>query len=141
MSGSHDKLPKLFWVQIILVVIVGTLYLLAPKAVKHIAEASTEVKPQVKKAQQALAPVGKVAVKEEAAASSGGGKSGDVVYNETCGVCHNAGIAGAPKLDDKATWETRLAGGFAELVSSSIKVKVECHLVEATLPFPIQKWN
>ena len=51
MSGSHEKLPKLFWVQIILVVIVGTLYLLAPEATKHVAEASTEAKPVVKKAQ------------------------------------------------------------------------------------------
>ena len=42
MSGSHDKLPKLFWIQLILVALVGLGFIFAPKAIKHVAEASTE---------------------------------------------------------------------------------------------------
>lgn len=124
MSGSHDKLPKLFWVQIILVVIVGALYLLAPKAVEHIAEASTEVKPEVKKAQQALAPIGKVEAKVEAPAPGPCvARTGESIYKETCATCHATGIANAPKIDDKAAWEPRMANGIDGLIKTAIAGK------------------
>ncbi|WP_299877737.1 cytochrome c5 family protein [uncultured Cocleimonas sp.] len=123
MSGSHEKLPKLFWVQIILVVIVGVLYLLAPEATQHVAEATTEVKPVVKKAQQTLAPIGKVEAKVDVSAGSSVARSGESIYKETCGVCHNAGIANAPKIDDKAAWETRMTNGIDGLVKTAIAGK------------------
>ncbi len=124
MSGSHDKLPKLFWVQIILVAIVGSLYLLAPKVVKHIAEASTEVKPVVKKAQQALAPIGKVEAKVEApAAGPCVARTGESIYKETCATCHATGIANAPKIDDKAAWEPRMVNGIDGLLKTAIAGK------------------
>ena len=37
---------------------------------------------------------------------------------KACGVCHNAGVAGAPKIGDKAAWEPRLAKGIDVLVGS-----------------------
>lgn len=129
MSGSHDKLPGLFWVQLVLAAIVFILFLTADKPAKTAHASTTQgdtkeaVKEVVKQAAKNLEPVGAVAVKEEAIAAKGGGKSGEEVYNETCGVCHNAGVAGAPKLDDKAAWETRLQDGFSALVASSIKGK------------------
>ena len=124
MSGSHDKLPKLFWVQIILVAVVGTLYLFAPKAAKHTVEASTEVKPVVKKAQQALAPIGKVEAKVEAPAPGPCvARTGESIYKETCATCHATGIANAPKLDDKAAWESRMANGIDGLVKTAIAGK------------------
>ena len=36
-------------------------------------------------------------------------------------MCHNAGIAGSPKIDDKAAWKPRLAKGEAVLIENSIK--------------------
>jgi cytochrome c5 len=36
---------------------------------------------------------------------------GETVYNQACVACHGAGIAGAPKLGDKAAWAPRLAQG------------------------------
>ena len=38
-------------------------------------------------------------------------KSGENVYKETCGVCHAAGVANAPKFGDKAAWGPLIAEG------------------------------
>ncbi len=48
---------------------------------------------------------------------------GKAVYAQTCAVCHAAGVAGAPKLEDKGAWKSRLAAGKEALVSSVIKGK------------------
>jgi cytochrome c5 len=118
MSGSHEKLPKLFWIQLILVAIVGVLYLFAPKSEQnHNAEATES---HMKAAAETLAPVGAVAVKSEDTASAGGARSGEAIYKETCQTCHAAGIANAPKLDDKAAWEPRVANGLDGLLKTAI---------------------
>jgi cytochrome c5 len=51
---------------------------------------------------------------------AGRGKS---VYDATCGVCHAAGVAGAPKTGDKAAWAPRMKAGVSALYASSIKGK------------------
>ena len=48
-------------------------------------------------------------------------RSGEAVYNGPCKVCHLAGVAGAPKLGDKAAWAPRIAKGLDDLVDTSIK--------------------
>lgn len=40
---------------------------------------------------------------------------GEETYNKACGLCHNQGVAGAPKIDDKEAWETRLKQGVEQL--------------------------
>jgi cytochrome c5 len=45
------------------------------------------------------------------------------LYTQTCAVCHAAGVAGAPKLGDKAAWGPRLAAGVDGLTASAIKGK------------------
>lgn len=52
-----------------------------------------------------------------AAAPSGG----EGVYKSACDACHAAGVAGAPKLGDKAAWSKRIAAGKATLYEHSIK--------------------
>jgi cytochrome c5 len=47
--------------------------------------------------------------------------SGKALYNSTCVACHGAGIAGAPKLGDKAAWAPRIAQGNATLYEHAIK--------------------
>ncbi|MCF6226861.1 MAG: c-type cytochrome [Xanthomonadales bacterium] len=42
------------------------------------------------------------------------------VYNGACAVCHNSGVAGAPKLGDKTTWKAHLALGKAILIKHAI---------------------
>jgi cytochrome c5 len=41
------------------------------------------------------------------------------IYPKTCGVCHAAAVAGAPKFGDAAAWKTRIdAKGMDVLVKS-----------------------
>lgn len=46
--------------------------------------------------------------------------SGPQVFNQACNACHGAGIAGAPKLGDKADWGARIAQGVASLERNAI---------------------
>ena len=39
-------------------------------------------------------------------------------YNKSCMVCHEQGVAGAPKTGDAATWEPRVAKGMDALMAS-----------------------
>jgi cytochrome c5 len=50
-------------------------------------------------------------------------KSGEEVFKAQCTACHAAGVAGAPKLGDKAAWGPRIATGFEALVQSAVKGK------------------
>lgn len=62
-------------------------------------------------------PVGEVCMAGEACAAAASSttvaaaeaRSGNEVYTTKCSVCHASGAAGAPKLDDKGPWESRLA--------------------------------
>ncbi len=48
---------------------------------------------------------------------------GKALYTQTCAACHAAGVAGAPKLGDKAAWASRLAAGNQVLLTSVLKGK------------------
>jgi cytochrome c5 len=45
------------------------------------------------------------------------------LYAQTCSVCHATGVAGAPKVGDKAAWGPRLAEGIDHLTETAIKGK------------------
>lgn len=47
--------------------------------------------------------------------------AGKGIYNASCAACHGAGIAGAPKLGDKANWSARIKQGDAVLYEHAIK--------------------
>ncbi len=48
------------------------------------------------------------------------GRDGQQVYQASCVACHDAGIAGAPKLGDKGQWAKRIAKGLDILYASSL---------------------
>jgi cytochrome c5 len=54
----------------------------------------------------------------DGAATPTDGKS---VYESACAACHGSGLAGAPKLGDKADWAPRLAQGIATLEKHAIE--------------------
>ena len=45
------------------------------------------------------------------------------LYNQVCSACHATGVAGAPKVGDKAAWAPRAAQGIDALTASAIKGK------------------
>lgn len=76
-----------------------------------------------------IQPVGRVSVQHQRT-STDKVVEGDAVkkeraqeaYMHYCIVCHQGGLAGAPKLRDKEDWKPRLAGRtLDDLVASSIK--------------------
>lgn len=48
---------------------------------------------------------------------------GAATYNTACAACHGAGIAGAPKLGDKAAWAPRIKLGKAAMYNTALKGK------------------
>jgi cytochrome c5 len=73
------------------------------------------------------APAAQVAAVTQAAAPTAAAApaAGTVpaLYTQACQVCHAAGVAGAPKLGDKAAWSPRLALGVDGLTASVVKGK------------------
>jgi len=45
-------------------------------------------------------------------------RDGQTIYKTACIACHDAGVAGAPKLGDKAAWAPRIAKGSDALYSN-----------------------
>ena len=85
------------------------------------------VDPSQAPAAPAPAPAGKTtaavvpaAIPAAAAPAKADGKA---VYASTCSACHAAGVAGAPKLGDKAAWAARIKTGIDTLYTSALKGK------------------
>ncbi len=57
----------------------------------------------------------------EGMAAEGAGaapRDGATLYKTVCIACHAAGVAGAPKVGDKAAWAPRIAQGIPALIHS-----------------------
>lgn len=50
-------------------------------------------------------------------------RSGEEIVKTTCSACHAAGVAGAPKIGDKAAWGQHAKEGLDHLLQSAIKGK------------------
>ena len=66
------------------------------------------------------APVAVAAAVPAAGAAAG---AGEALYKQACQVCHAAGVAGAPKLGDKAAWAPRIQTGMDALYASVVQGK------------------
>jgi cytochrome c5 len=67
-----------------------------------------------------IQPVGKVEFGAAGDAAAPAPKSGEEVVKTVCGVCHQTGAAGAPKIGDNAAWAKLLKAGLGELTKSAI---------------------
>lgn len=76
---------------------------------------------QAKAVEQRIAPVANVQVKD--ASDTAALKSGADAFKGQCAVCHEAGVAGAPKFGDAAAWEPRIKTGFEALLHSALTGK------------------
>ena len=83
--------------------------------------------PEIEKGPSPLAPAPAPAPVAATAAPAAKGAApaanGKAVYDASCQACHAAGVAGAPKLGDKAAWAPRLGAGIATMLTSAIKGK------------------
>jgi cytochrome c5 len=80
--------------------------------------------PDIEKGPSPLVPApAAVAVAAATGDAAAPAASGKMVYDASCQACHGAGVAGAPKLGDKAAWAPRLGAGVAALHASAIKGK------------------
>ena len=70
-----------------------------------------------------IQPVGRVEFGTGGGAAAAGSRSGDEIVKAVCTACHQAGVANAPKLGDKAQWAPRLKQGLNALVASVVKGK------------------
>ncbi|HEV2038869.1 MAG TPA: c-type cytochrome [Casimicrobiaceae bacterium] len=65
-----------------------------------------------------IKPFGEVTIAD--ASSPKGNLSGEQVYQSVCKTCHEPGIAGAPKVGDKAAWAVPIKRGYETLVQHAI---------------------
>ena len=95
-----------------------------PAAPAPAAPAATAAAPAADAATPPAAPAAAAAAPAPAPAAAPAVASADAgknVYSSACIACHGAGIAGAPKLGDKAAWTPRVAQGNAVLYEHAIK--------------------
>ena len=97
----------------------------------QVAQVTTDPR-YVSSVEQRLQPVARVAVAgqdnsalkiESTAAPSAAGsvpKDGTAAYETACIACHGGGIAGAPKVGDKAAWGPRIAQGKETLYNHAL---------------------
>ena len=119
MSDQHDspiKTPRqLITIVVLAFVVPITLMALLSQLVTSRVEGLHENQDAVL---ARIKAVGEVTI----AAPSGpkGQATGEQVYNQVCKTCHEGGLAGAPKVGDKAAWAKVIAQGQATAVSHAI---------------------
>ena len=74
-------------------------------------------------AAEPAAPAAVAATASVAAPAAVVAGAGEALYKQSCQVCHGAGIAGAPKLGDKAAWAPRLAAGIDAVYAIAVSGK------------------
>lgn len=134
MSASHDRtfFDTFMLVLGILFGITIGLIILARIIAGHTTSANRAVDEVFQRELVArIAPVGRVAVAGEDNSALAPPSAepvavvadlpGETVYNQACVACHGAGIAGAPKLGDKAAWAARIAQGMDTLQVHSLQ--------------------
>lgn len=74
-----------------------------------------------------IAPEGRLNVLAPGEANAGAAETvsrapqdAQTVYDGVCAVCHQAGIAGAPRTGDAETWKARIEQGMEVLVQNAI---------------------
>lgn len=137
-----DKADEVFWKEFAVVLVLLTIFAVAMFFLaRTIGGRAFERTLQTDRAiAERIAPVGQVRIGEPgatvqatvqpastvastAAAEPGEGPSGEEIYNGTCVACHSTGVAGAPKVGDKAAWEPRAATGLDALLNSVVNGK------------------
>lgn len=82
------------------------------------AEAKQEIAAKTGETPNIAPPVASATASDSTKADN---KAGEALYAATCKTCHEAGIAGAPKVGDSAAWKARVAQGNDTLYKHAIE--------------------
>ncbi|MGH8507746.1 MAG: c-type cytochrome [Gammaproteobacteria bacterium] len=93
----------------------------APATEPVASSAASEQVPSAQPAESGSAPALAENAPVSGAESASHDDKGKAVYDGSCFACHTSGLAGAPKLGDKAAWEPRIAQGMETLVAHAIQ--------------------
>jgi cytochrome c5 len=115
--SSAIKTPKQLVVVVVLaflvpITVIAILSQLFTSGMRHADESEQRVLERIK-------PVGTVVIAEATAPK--GSMTGQQVYAQICKTCHETGLAGAPKMGDKAAWQPRIAQGEQTLGQHAIQ--------------------
>ncbi len=123
MSEHDSGLVKTFGAVLsVLVIIAVGFYFVADSVTSDSDDAGPNERMQAKILEN-IKPVGEVnvgSVATAAAPAAAGPRAGKDVYGASCMACHNTGVAGAPKIGDKAAWSARAAKGVDGLLATAI---------------------
>lgn len=86
------------------------------KAVQADKEIAERIKPVGE-----LVVAGATAVANGVVSTANAAADGKGTFDKACVACHGAGVAGAPKIGDKAAWAARIAQGNETLHTHAIK--------------------
>ncbi len=114
MADKHSSKGIMWATIIVAIVLIAVIYPLTNKSFDSAADAGKGNDD----AELRIQPVAKFELAKAEAAASSGPKDGPTIYNSVCGACHNTGAAGAPKIDDKGAWASRVAQGKDALIKS-----------------------
>ncbi len=117
------RTPKQLVVAVLLsfVVPVGVIIMLATYVTSASKPAAGSDGLGAKATEQRIAPVATVAVKDSSKPAVL--KNGADAWKQQCAACHEAGLAGAPKMGDAAAWAPRIKTGYDTLLTSALKGK------------------
>jgi cytochrome c5 len=119
--STFIKTPKQL---IVAVVAFFAVVILLPVMFSQLVTAGRRAAPDEELTAKLIQPVARVEMAAGGgAATAKGAKTGEQVVAAVCGACHNAGVAGAPKVGDNAGWAPRLALGLNGLTKSAIAGK------------------
>jgi cytochrome c5 len=115
--SSAIKTPKQLAIVVVLAFLVPITVIairsqLFTSGMRHSDESEQRVLERIK-------PFGTVVIAEVTAPK--GSMTGQQVYTQICKTCHETGLAGAPKVGDKAAWQPRIAQGEQTLVQHAIQ--------------------
>ncbi len=120
MSGDHKtfiQTPKQFVIVVLVALAVPiAVIVLLSQLVSSIKPPGPATDSQVL---SRIKPFGELVIAD--ASTPKGNLSGEQVYQAVCKTCHEAGIAGAPKVGDRAAWAAPIKKGYATLVQHAIK--------------------
>lgn len=125
MIDQDQQVMKSIAIVTLAVAALGVIAFFIAQNVSDLSTAKQQKSARAEKAtMERIEPVGKVSVGAAAVAGAAkAARSGKEVVQASCGGCHIAGVAGAPKIGSKGDWEARVQTGMDTMVAAVVQGK------------------